>query len=483
MFGWITVALVAVLLVVVAARTLTYGSADAHRPSGPLETIVIDEDRVLQRLGQAIGFPTISRQPPEPIDERAFQGFLLWLETTYPRVFATLEARRIGGYSLLLTWRGAQEDADPVLFAGHYDVVPVIEGTEARWTHPPFAGRLADGYVWGRGALDNKNAVVALMESVDWMLAHGERPRRTVYFSFGHDEEVGGEHGAAAVVDHLRDAGVRLAWSLDEGSFVYRNMFPGVDASIATINTAEKGSVSMRIIASAAGGHSSMPPRHTATGRLARALVKLEDNPLPGGLEGLAGESFDAIAPHMPWLPRALFANRWLFGAVVESQLEDLPFAAAMMRTTTAPTMLSASPKINVLPIEAVATVNFRVHPRDTVAQVVRYVEDLVADEHVRVEAWPGNEASPVADPRSEGFSLLAEAVRSEFPGVVVAPGLLVAATDSRHYAQVADNALRFNPMVVTSEELDGFHGTNERISAAGMVTGVRTYIRLLRML
>lgn len=482
-FGWVAVVLVAVLLVVVTVRTLTYGSAGADRTSGARDTIAIDEGRVLQRLGQAIGFPTISRQPPEPIDESAFEGFLLWLETTYPQVFATLEARRIGGYSLLLTWRGRTDDADPVLFAGHYDVVPVIEGTEDRWTHPPFAGHLADGFVWGRGALDNKNAVVALLEAVDWMLERGEHPQRTVYFSFGHDEEVGGEAGAAAVVAHLRDAGVHLAWSLDEGSFVYRNMFPGVDAPIATINTAEKGSVNLRIVATAAGGHSSMPPRHTATGRLARALVALEDNPLPGGLEGLAGESFDAIAPHMPWLPRTMFANRWLFGGLVESQLEALPFAAAMMRTTTAPTMLSASPKVNVLPIEAVATVNFRVHPRDTVAQVVSYVEDLVADEHVRVEAGPGSEASPVADPRSEGFTLLAQAVRSEFPGVVVAPGLLVAATDSRHYARIADNALRFNPMVVTAAEVDGFHGTNERISADGMVTGVRTYIRLLRML
>lgn len=470
------------LALVVAVRTALYtpGAAEAVAPGEPID---IDEARVLHRLGEAIGFATISRQPPEPIDADAFEGFLGWLEATYPRVFQSLEAQRLGRYSLLLTWRGRSDSADPVLLAAHYDVVPVVPGSESAWTHPPFAGRMEDGYVWGRGALDNKNAVVALMESVDWLLARGEAPARTVYLSFGHDEEVGGERGAAAVVEHLRGAGVRLAWSLDEGSFVFRNMFPGVDVPIATINIAEKGSVNMRIVASAPGGHSSMPPRQTATGRLARALVVLEENPLPGGLEGVAAESFDAIAPHMPLLPRMMFANRWLFGLLVEYQLEGLPFANAMMRTTTAPTMLNASPKVNVLPIEAVATVNFRVHPRDKVSDVVAYVEGLVAGEHVRVEASGGSEASTVADPESAGFRLLEGVVRREFADVVVAPGLLVAATDTRHYGQIAEDALRFNPMVVTAAEVEGFHGTNERISAAGMVQGVRTYIRLLREL
>jgi carboxypeptidase PM20D1 len=253
---------------------------------------------------------------------------------------------------------------------------------------------------------------------------------------------------------------------------------------VATINTAEKGRVTLRVIASAEGGHSSLPPRQTAVGRLARALVALEDHPMPGGLEGLAADSFDALGPHMPFLPRMMFANRWLFGPLVEGQLARLTFADAMMRTTTAPTMLAASPKVNVLPIEAIATVNFRIHPRDTVDDVLQHVRRLVENEHVRVEAvGGGNPASPVADAASEGFRLVEEAVRAEFGRLVVAPGLLVAATDSRHYVQIADHAFRFNPMVVTQDEVAGFHGTNERISTVGMIQGVRTYIRLLRLL
>jgi carboxypeptidase PM20D1 len=483
--------MVRVLLLVLAAlagvvliRTLNYtAESPAAAASAGTQPLDVDHAAVLDHLSQAITFRTVSLQPPAPIEAQQFDGFLEWLRSTYPRVFESLTAEQVGGHSLLLTWTGAAPDQAPVLLAAHYDVVPVIAGTESRWSYPPFAGAVAEGYVWGRGSLDNKNAVVALMEAVEWLLSQGERPRRTVYLSFGHDEEIGGESGAAAVVETLRARGVRLAWSLDEGSFVFVNMFAGVDVPIATINTAEKGSVTLRIIATAEGGHSSMPPRHTAVGRLARAIVALDGHPMPGGLEGLSAESFDAIAPHMPFLPRMLFANRWLFGPLVERQLEALPFASAMLRTTAAPTMLSGSPKVNVLPIEAVATVNFRIHPRDSVEDVVRHVAALVADEQVRVEALPGSPASAVADAGSEGFRLVADAVRAEFDEVVVAPGLLVAGTDSRHYGEIADNAFRFNPMIVTEAEVAGFHGTNERISVDGMIKGVRSYIRLLRSL
>src|SRR5690606_32085949 len=348
-----------VLATVLVTRTLLYGGdrgfkagAQAPAESAP---IVLDDDLVLGRLRRAITFPTVSPQPPQPRDEQAFTAFLDWLESAYPRVFGALEAERIGGLTLLLTWRGSDAEARPVLLTGHYDVVPVPADSGEEWSHPPFAGTLADGYVWGRGALDNKNGVIGLLEAVDWMLAHDERPRRTVYFSFGHDEEIGGEEGAGAVVETLEQRGVRLAWSLDEGSFVFERIFPGVDERIAVINTAEKGSLTVRITASAAGGHSSMPPRRTAVGRLAEALVALEDNPMPGGLDGLPAQTFDAVAPHMPFVPRLMFANRWLLGPLVEAQLEDLAFANAMMRTTTAPTMLSGSPKVNVLPTEASA--------------------------------------------------------------------------------------------------------------------------------
>jgi len=318
---------------------------------------------------------------------------------------------------------------------------------------------------------------------VSLMLANGERPERTIYLSFGHDEEIGGEQGAGAVVETLRAEGVRLAWSLDEGSFVLRDIFPGVEVPLAIINTAEKGLLTLELVAHGQGGHSSMPPARTAVGEVAEAVVRLQDHPLPGGIEGLVAATFDAIGPYMPLGQRMLFANRWLFGPLLERELGRVAFTNAMLRTTIAPTMLSGSPKSNVLPIEAVATVNFRIHPRDSVEGVVAHVRQAVANDAIEIRQLESREPSAVSDHASEGFGLIGQAVLQEFGPLVVAPGLMVAASDTRHYGQIAENAFRFNPMIVTQDEVAGFHGTNERISTEGMLKGVRSYVRLLRSL
>ena len=133
-----------------------------------------------------------------------------------------------------------------------------------------------------------------------------------------------------------------------------------------------------------------MPPKNNAVSVLAKAINKLEENPVPGGLQGLSATMFDGISRYFDFPMRMLFANRWLFDEVIDDQLSNITFANAMLRTTTAPTMLSGSIKTNVLPIEAIATVNFRVHPRDTPESVQAYVERIVADEQITVRTRGG---------------------------------------------------------------------------------------------
>ena len=314
-----------------------------------------------------------------------------------------------------------------------------------------------------------------------YLLIEGHQPARTVYLSFGHDEEVGGREGAGAIVAYLKSQNVRLNWSLDEGSFLFSGMFPGMDELIASINVAEKGSVTLDIVAEAAGGHSSMPPGQTAVGKLARAITKLEKNPIPGGLVGLGKEMFDTISRHMDFVPRVFFANLWLFDGVIENQLGNVVFANAMIRTTTAPTMLSGSIKTNVLPIEAVATVNFRIHPRDNVDSIIEHVEKTVAADSISVRSRGGRNASVVSDWQSDGFRLIAKSLREVYGDVVITPGLMIAASDSRHYGQIADNAFRFNPFIVNPTDMTGFHGTNEKISVENLMQGVRGYIQIIR--
>ena len=479
--------LLAVVLLVVVIGTLVVVRTSLHKPAQEVSIaqieIEIDEQLIARHLSEAVQIRTVSHQRSEDWDAEAFEAFIAWVATTYPEVNNTMKLTRLGGYTMLYRWAGSNDDLAPILLTAHYDVVPVIPGTEGLWTHPPFDGLIVEDVIWGRGALDDKSAVVAQLEAATRLLQVGYQPERTVYFSFGHDEELGGPHGAAAVAEYLKTSGVQLAWSLDEGSFLLDGLMPGVDKLVASINVAEKGSLSLEIVASGEGGHSSMPPQRTAVGYLAEAITLLESNPVPGGLSGLSAQMFDTTSRHMPFTPRMLFANRWLFGDLVEDQLSDSSFGNAMLRTTTAPTMLSASIKVNVLPIEAIATVNFRLHPRDSVQDVLEYVKSVVENDRVEVRMVPdsGRPASSVSDWQSPGYKVIERAIREVWGDVVVTPGLMIAGSDSRHYGKVADNAFRFNPMKVSQNDLTGFHGTNEKIVAPNLAQATRTYVQIIR--
>ncbi|WP_226666048.1 M20 family peptidase [Microbulbifer aggregans] len=476
------------LAAITLIRTVLYTAPEL--PAVPSQThrmdsAAVDPQRIAQHLSEAIQLRTVSSQITEPATQAQFVAFLDWLAETYPEVHASLTPQRLGKaplppYTLLFTWPGKNANLQPVLISGHYDVVPVIPGTESQWTHPPYSGAIDDTHIWGRGALDDKSAVIALMEAATVLLGEGFQPERTVYLSITSDEEVGGEHGTAAVVEKLEKDGVQLAWTLDEGSFLLRGFIPGVEPAVASINVAEKGYMTVDLVAHGRGGHSSMPPKETAVDTLAHALVKLDESPIPGGLEGTSGQMFDAIAPHMPFSKKLLFANRWLFGGLIDSALKSQPSTAAMLHTTVAPTMLSGSVKENVLPIDAVATVNLRVHPRDSIEQLEAYLKRVIDDERVDVITRQAQAASRVSSADAEGFHAIAHSATSTYGPVVIAPGLTVGGTDSRRYAQVADNSYRFNPMLVTREDVHGFHGTDERISIDNMAKATVFYKDLI---
>lgn len=476
-------ALVAVI-VVIAGVVVYRAAVFTPPPAAPVtpDSYALDGKAIAGRLAQAVRFATVSQQPPQPTDPVPFEQYIAWLETAYPEVHAALKREQLGNHALLFTWAGSDPTAQPVMLTAHYDVVPVVPGTEGKWTHPPFAGEIADGYVWGRGTLDDKGAMITMLEATTFLLKQGFKPKQTVYLAFGDDEEIGGEHGAAAIVAHLKAQKVRLAWSIDEGSFVLDGIVPGVAQPLASINIAEKGYLTLKLTAHGAGGHSSMPPHETAVGVLAAAIVKLQQAPVPGGLDGLSGEAFSAMARHMPFDKRVLFANQWLFAPLLNAALSKAASTNAMLRTTTAPTMLSGSVKENVLPIEATAVVNFRLHPRDTVEGVTDYVKKTIADERVTVTTvGEASNASAVAGTDTAGFRAMETAVRRSYGDVVVLPGLTIAATDSKHYGEISDNAYRFDPMRITPQDLTGFHGTNERLSLDNLVRATGFYIDLLK--
>jgi carboxypeptidase PM20D1 len=473
-------AALAALVCALAINTAHQRSRQLAVPAALLDAV--DGAAAAERLAAAVRLRTISYETPSEQSRAELLKLHAYLTEAFPAVHRALTREVVGGYSLLYTWAGADPAAKPILLMAHQDVVPIAPGTETSWHAAPFGGEIRDGYVWGRGSWDDKGNLMAILEAVDALAAAGFKPRRTIYLAFGHDEENGGEQGAARIAALLGERGVHCEFALDEGLLTTEGIMPGLDAPLALIGVAEKGSVTLRLTASAVPGHSSMPPKSSAIGTLARALTRLEAAPMPARFSGVAGELLDSLAPEMHGLQRVALSNRWLFGPLIRAQLERAPATDALLRTTTAITVVSGGNKDNVLPGHAAALVNFRILPGDTVAGVLEHVRRTIGEAAVAVEvASPPVEASAVASRESNAYRLIERSIRELFPGVLVAPGLVIGATDSRHMSAVADDVYRFSPVRAKSEDLARFHGTDERMAISNYVELIRFYGSLLR--
>ena len=463
------------LAAVVVARAWRF--RPEARPAAVPAAAEVDPATVAEHLAAAIRFRTVSRGDGAAVEAEAFDGLRAWLEATYPAVHRALVREVVAGHSLLYTWRGSDASLPPALVMGHQDVVPVELETE--WSQPPFEGRIAEGYVWGRGALDDKVGVVAVLEAAERLAASGFAPRRTLYLAFGHDEETGGT-GATALAALLAARGVRLESTLDEGQIIARGIVPGVARDVALIGVAEKGYVDVELEVAGDGGHSSMPPPHTAVGMLAAAVERVENHPLPFRTQSM-WRLLDVVGREMPFTARLAVANRWLFGPVLARALARVPSANAGLRTTTAATVIEGGVKPNVLPARARAVVNFRLMPGDTAKGVVEHVRRVVDDPRVKVHAAGSREASRESRSAGPAWGRLRAAVQRVFPDAVVAPALVLGGTDSRHLQDVSDETYRFLPVAIGPDDLSRVHGKDERVAVAALGPAVAFYLDYLR--
>lgn len=447
--------------------------------------IDLDIDAIASRFSAALTIPTISPQREEDRQPEVFRAFHDFLEISFPAAHATLSRETVNDLSLLYRWEGRDPQLDPVLLMAHMDVVPVIPGTEEDWQYPPFGGTIVDGQIWGRGALDDKASVMALMESVEHLVSSGFQPQRTLYLAFGHDEEVGGSEGAGKIAATFANRGVdSFAFILDEGGFIGEGLSSGLDGKVAVIGIAEKGFVSLELLVESAGGHSSAPPDHTALGILSKAVTRLEENQFPARLEGTTEEMLRFIAPEMPFVAKMVMSNLWLTRPLVTKMMLGDSSSAAMLRTTTAVTIMEGGVKENVLPISARAVVNHRIIPGETVETVTARVQDVIDDERVRVAplGWAG-EPSPVSDPSSPAFAMLGRTLLEIAPEheITISPYLVIGGTDAKYYAGKSDNVFRFLPVMGGSGVLEMVHGTNERITLESLELAVRYFTQLIR--
>lgn len=465
-----------ILAAVLVTRTLMLKPQDIPSYAAAAPLADVDTVEAAERLGRAIRFQTVSHQNAAEDDRSQWLGLHDWMTEAYPAFHAAAHRETVGGDGLMWTWPGRNAALKPLVLMAHQDVVPA---SSVGWTVPPFDGVVRDGFVWGRGAIDDKGSLVALLEAGEALAARGFRPERTVIIVSGHDEETRGQ-GAQAAAALFRQRGIHAWMVLDEGSAIIED-HPVIRGPAALIAVAEKGYVTLKVTARGEAGHSSAPPQSTAVSVLARAITAIEGRAWPFRYDGPSRDSLRALAPHAPFMTRLFLANDWLFGGLLARQMGKTPTAAAALHTTIAPTMLSGSSKENVLPQTASVWINYRIAPVSSVGAVQERAREAVKTMPVTVEIeGVGREPSPVSSIGSDAYAQLAAAVRETAPGVPVAPSLMTAASDSRYLSGVSDAVFRFAPNRFQMSDLNRIHGVDERISIENLDRSIRFYQRLM---
>lgn len=453
----------------------------------PFEEENVDLDRYRKNLSDAVKIKTIADKNPEKTDWKAFEEFREFLAQRYPLVHEKLELTVIADASLLYRWKGTKTDLEPIALLAHQDVVPISKGTENDWVNPPFEGVDDGEFIWGRGTLDMKNHLIAVMESVETLLSENFVPERDIYLCFGHNEEVmDAEHsGAIAMCRYFAENGIRLDCIIDEGGAILPINVKGVmNKKLAGIGVAEKGYVDVEVAVNAKGGHSSQAPNHTALGYLADVIKDIENNQFKAHLSPMMMELFDKVGRNVSYPARLVTCNIKLLKPLLTKVMTYIPPAASMIRTTTGVTMASGSPAPNVLPQRATINVNFRTFPGQTVEDVVEHLRKVIKNKNVEINVKPGwKNPSKFSPTDSRCFKALEEICYRMNNDTVVAPYLVMGGTDACHYEDVCDNIYRYSPFMVDTALLLATHGTNERIPVSALKDGVAFFKRYIKIL
>lgn len=441
--------------VFIVVRTLTFSST--QQEVDHIEPVPI-QDEAVERFQKSIQFPTISFNDTAKFNAEPFKHFWQFIDSTYATVDSLFEKKSFG-LSRLYKWQGTDPSLNSVILMGHIDVVPVDESTLSEWEAPPFSAEQKNGKIYGRGSMDDKVNVISLLEASEMLLTSGFQPTHTLYFAFGHDEEIGGPNGAKKMAEYLKELRVKAEFVMDEGGYIAEGMVPGLEKPLALINTAEKGYVSFKLSITTQGGHSSNPPIDNTIGSLAKAITELESNQFEYRMLPVLESQIERIGPEFDsFISKMAFANTWLFrGQVLE---------ALNAHTTIAPTIIEGGIKDNVIPTTASVVVNFRVMPGQTIEEVKNHITCVLSDPRVHIENYvDSNEPSMISSDESDAFKLLEKTIRQLHPECIVSPGLLGGGTDSKHFADISENIYRFFPTRINPDNVTGFHGTNEYMS------------------
>jgi carboxypeptidase PM20D1 len=470
--------LIVMLLIIIVIKTLLFTSLQVDPGNVTIPDAWNDSPG---HLSEAVRFKTVSYSTDSPVDTTSFSGYIDFISQTYPLVNGKLTKEIFNKFSLLYTWKGKNSSLKPIILMAHFDVVP--PGDTSAWDKKPFSGENDGRYIWGRGTQDDKGEMISILEALEKLLSEGYEPERTIYFSIGHDEEIGGSRGAGVIAKTLKDRNVEAEFVLDEGMPVTKGMVPMIKRPVALIGTAEKGYLSVKIVAEMAGGHSSAPEKESAIILINKAVYRLVNRQMKAKISGPVDDFLKYVGPEMPFYAKTIFANEWLFKGIILSIYSGSKSGNAMVRTTTAPTIINAGVKDNVIPAKAEAIINFRILPGESSEDVFSHIRKVVKDDRIKISVFEDSrsEPTPFSPTDVPGFKNIVKSIGQAFPEAIIAPTTMVASSDSKHFLVVSKNIYRFSPIVVNPEDMSRIHGLNERTSIEDFKRGICFYYQLIK--
>src|ERR1700687_152918 len=370
--------------------------------------------------------------------------------------------------------------ADPsraLVLLGHLDVVGV---DKAKWTADPFAGVVKDGYLYGRGAIDDKGMVTANMAVFVALKRSGVRLNRDVIFLASTDEEQGGDASIKVMIGKYWEK-FACGFAINEGG---RVMVKGGKVQYVGIQASEKIPQNVAVISRGASGHASVPRKDNAVVHLAAAIAKIGAYEAPAKPSTIMRRYFEQLAriedaETAKWMRALDTPDRAEHAMRILSEMN--PTWSSMLRDSIAPTMLQAGIRANVVPSEARANLNIRLLPGDMIDPLVSELKKLVNDPQISLEVQPdGGAPSPSSSLETELFQVIERVAPQEFPGAIVLPYLSTGATDSAQLRLHNVQAYGLLPFPLEEQDERRMHADDERIPIAAFYKGIEFLYRVV---
>lgn len=437
----------------------------------------MNAEKIINICAGMIQIPTVSGAGNEEFFH--IEEYRQYLRRSFPTLFSRAEVKKIGD-ALLLHIRSGNSGKEPILFTSHMDVVPAKE-TDL-WKYSPFSGTLAEGCLWGRGAIDMKSAQCALLCGWENFLSENEAPGRDAYLYLSCDEETGGATTQKAAA-YLAERGVQLQAVFDEGGTMSENYWNLIPGDYAQLAIAEKGSLVYEFTAKASGGHAANPPKDSAIIRMANLIAEMSaEEFFRKELTPEAELVLNSAKQEMEPADAERLQLAMSEAAPFTRLCEMIPKARPMLGATIAFTKISGGTAVNALPSEVKMWANVRTASNMSVVEIDTLLTETASKYNIQCMRTGGRCGSGrITSADSWAYRAMEQCIKEFFPRTKVFPILLTGGTDSRHFQELTDQIVRFAPLRLLPWQGKGVHGVNECIDAEAIVKAAEFYCHFLK--